>query len=310
MKLTRILTIFISSCVLVCDCDQQEFPSRGSSRKSRLERSGPIKAPQDASVQDVLLLKLVAIEEMIERSAGQNLNILSRLEELDGKIDKINEQLFIDEITDQSKLSVVARLVLCDKKIDEIDHKISRLINQSVELSDRPLHVTLSEALPSIDAGIVAEQLKESIAIFEGKILENLSENAEKLEYLKRYLQAIFDENVNKNNSRDDSTMQIQRKERRIEGNTGLMNEILSMVKERLKSDEEDDLKKISETVRSLTDMVSNFEHMKTTTTFKKNKTTPGSRHIIFPHIRNKPSKLNTTFMSEAFGNKDIRVSA
>lgn len=307
MKLTRVLTILISSCVLVCECDQQELPSRVSSRKSRLERSGPIKAPQEASDQDVLLLKLVAIEEMIERSAGQNLNILSRLEELDGKIDKINEQLFIEEITDQSTLSVIARLVLCDKKIDEIDHKISRLINQNDELSDRPLHVTLSEAPTSIDAEIVAEQLKESIAIFEGKILQNLSENSENL---KRYLQAIFDENVNKNNSRDDSTMQIQRKERRIEGNTGLMNEILSMVKERLKSDEEDDLKKISETVSSLTDMASNFEHMKTTTATKKNKTTPGSRHIIFPHIRNKPSKLNTSFVSEAFGNKDIRVSA
>jgi hypothetical protein len=230
----------------------------------------------------------------------------------------VNDKLLNENIRDKTTLLINASLILLEEKISDVDHKISKLINQSdkqfddfeSETKDQPLHIKLIDSTRSADIEIISRQLKDSLESFGEKFTQNISKNGEKLEYLKRYLQIVFEQNVNKTISRPDELfMQIQRKERRDTDFSSMINEILSMVKEKLRSEEE----KIPDSTGSLTDIISSFENMKSSTVTQKNKTTSSSSRkdgLIFPKVKNKPAKLNTsTFVSEYFGNKDIRVS-
>jgi hypothetical protein len=307
MRLTQILLVLFVSCAFVKDCECERV----------LRRNVNVSRDQ----QTTLRLETVAgrIEEKLEKFDEKISSIFKRLEDLDDKISKVNDKLFNEKLSDEAAtLPINAQLVLWDEKISELDRKLSQLINQTDERrfydakrDNEPLQFKLPENVQPLELEIISQQMKETFENFGEKIQRNLSENGEKLDQLRRYLQLIFDETAKKKNSTrpDDLLMQIQRKERRIAEHTSLINEILTMVRDRLKSEEEDDMKKISG--GSLTKMVSSFENMKSSTLAQRNKTTLPSRKggIIFPNVKNKPAKINTAFTSDAFDIKDFKVS-
>lgn len=274
-------------------------------------------------------LELIALtlQEELDRVEKFNEKIMNILSVLDGKINKINDKLFSEKISEEMS-SINDRLVSWEKKINELDEKLNTLINQNEKCLDddkkcearveQPLLLKITDSEQSGNLEIIVQEIKDSLKEFENSVQRNLSENGEKLDHIKR---AIFEQqHLHKNSSdADQFAMQIQsnqRKERRIAGKANLVNEILSMVKKQLHAGDEGESKKQkSEYVSSLTDMIANFENMKSTVAVVdvKNKTATNSstsRGITFPNVKNKPAKINTTlFVSEAFGNKDIRVS-
>lgn len=321
MKLTEILVVVISSCcvfVRMTKCTEREFPSRGPVRRSNFERSGSAQKAADIFRDQETEYRLEAIFDRIEEKLEKFenfeekiVNILTRLERLEEKIDKIDDKLFNEKISDEAKLSISTRLVFW---FSEFDRKIDKLIinqhdktfdDSKSQATDQALHLELTENVRPLDIETVAQQLKESLESFGEKVQQNFSENGEKLEYLKRYLQVMFEENVNKNNSSSDQIlMQIHRKERRISDHSVLIKEILSMVKERLASEEDDDGDRSS----FLPDMVSTFENMRSpnlTTPKTKTTLTSRKRKVIFPNVKYKPLKLNTSFISESLDRKN-----
>lgn len=283
----KFVILLLSSCAIVRISDCVEF-SRRASRRSLVDRNSPQLQSADKQTSSLIEGKLARIEKFDEKLA----NILARLDALDVKIDKVNDKLFNERISDQESLSINARLILQEKKLCEVDHKISRLINQTDKsdvLSDQLSELKLSGNVRTVDAD---QQLQEAL---EGIEL-GLSENGVKLEYVKRFLEIAFEPIVNKNVSRSDELlMQIQRKERRVANHSTLFNEVLSMVKERLPSERDDE--------GSTTDTV---ENTNSSILIQKTKTTRRNR-LIFPNIKNKPPKINTSFVSDFHGARDTK---
>lgn len=327
MKLTEILVVVISSCcVIVKITDCAEFASRGSVRQKNFGRSvkesnEPKIVSDDLKTASRLEIIVERIEEKIEQIQKFESNfvkIVSRLEVLQKKLDKIDEDLFSEKITDEANVSISTRLVFW---FSELDRKIDQLMNQkdktfddsNPQTTDQPLHLELSQSLRPLDVEIVAEQLRESLASFGEKVQQNFSKTGEKLEHLRRYLQFIFEANIEKNiSSSDGILMQIQRKERRISDHSVLINKILSMVKEKLASEGDDDDEPAQKS-SSWPDMVSTFENMRSSQsnlTQKKKTTLTSRKHkVIFPNVKFKPLKLNTSFISESLDSKNIKVS-
>jgi hypothetical protein len=315
MRFNRILFLLFSSCVLV-RC--LESVSRRVPRKSSLDRNAPQPQAAQISLDQQVLSKL----ESVLHSMEEKINKISlKLDKIESKMDRNSENvnLFTEKISDKAILAINNSVFVWEEKVNDLDNKISKLIinqnaNKKFDESCEPLHLKLSEndCQPDIDA---ISQLKDSVEILGDKIEQNVFENNEKLEYLARSFESVFEELINKNKTQqlDKACMQIPRKERQAEENSGLINEILSMVKERLISEGEEDVKKISDSLGSMTDkFVSNFENMKSPAVSQKNKTTLASRKggLIFPNVRNKPAKMNTsTFTSESYGTKDLKVS-
>ena len=318
MKLPKFLVVVISSCVFIEINAEKEFSSRSVTRRYSKRNSLKQKAPvvlEDQEISSKFDKIVLRIEEKLEKFDDKILHIFLRLEDLDEKINGIDDRLFNEKTNDASNstLPITTRLHLWEEKINDLDQKIDKLINQndkrlddsSQQSLDQPLKVKLIEDVLPLDLAIIALQTKESVDRVGEKFLQNLSENSAKLEYLKKYLHAIFEENIYKNNSQpDELLMQIRRKERRIVNDSSLITDILSMVKERLRS-EEDDTVKLVEEVSSLTDILTNFENM-TSANATKIKAAVRKSGLIFPNIKNKPAKLNTTFVSEG---KDGKVS-
>lgn len=317
MKLPKVLVVVFLSCVLLEISAEKEIPSRAVNRSQTKGNRSTKNSPEisrDHSRLDSIILKL---EDKLETFDDKIMNILLRLEDLDEKINGIDDNLFRENANDAASpsLSINTRLHLWEQKITAVDHKIDQLINQSDKklddsshhTIDQPLKVKLIEDVLPLDLAIIALQTKEAVEMIGEKIQQNLSENGEKLENLKRYLHVIFDENKNISQT-DEILMQIRRKERRIANYSSLITDILSMVRERLKSEKEDDTVKLVETVGSLTDILSNFENLTSPNTTQKIKASAAVRKdgLIFPNIKNKPSKLSTSFVSEA---KDAKVS-
>lgn len=292
-SLQNLMVLLTSLCVFIkaCECDQLTIQRRNAK---------VLRDQQTASRLDENILR---IDERLEKMS-------TILAGLDDKISKINDKLFNEKHGDEAELPINVRHVLWEEKISELNRKLSQLINQSDErfydaksgTDNGPVRVRLPENAKPLELEIISQQMKDSLE----KINQNFSE---KLDKLSRCLQTNFDETAKKNLSRpDEILMQIQRKERRIADHTSLINEILTTLKNQLRSEEEVDTK----TNRgSLTKMVSSFENMKSSTLTQRNKTTSYSRKggIIFPNVKNKPAKINTTFTTESFDIKDFKVS-
>lgn len=320
MKLPKFLVVVFSSCVFVRISGEKEFAPQSLTRSYFDSNGSKQKAPGISRDQETfarLESIVLRIEEKLEKFDEKIVNILQRLEDLDEKVDGIDYKLFNNDAS-SSSLSINTRLHLWQQKINELDHKIDKLINpddkklddSSHHTIDQPMHLKLIEDVLPLDLALIALQTKESVESVGVKIQQNLFENGKKLEYLQRYLHGIFDENINKNISRTDEVLtQIRRKERRISNHSSLITDIVSMVRDRLKSEEEeDDTLKLAE-VGSLTDILSNFENMTSPNVTQKIKTSASATRkggLIFPNIKNKPSKLNTSFVSDA---KDSKVS-
>lgn len=274
MKLANVLFSF---CVLLDIIHCKNIKRSARRRQERNEH-------QNISSPVVIALELQEILENVEKFNERIVNILAVL---DGKIDRINDKL---------------------SGINELDHKINELINQNEKcLDDEKKFVAALEIIETpetINLDAKVQKILDSLELFEDKVQHNFSENGKKLDDITK---TIFEKHLNKNLT----TMQIQRnqrKEHRIAGEKNLINHILSMVRKKLKN-ENGELKNLTGTVSSMTDIFSSFESMKPLASEPKNKTSPKSRGITFPSVKNKPAKLNTTFMSDAFGIRDIRVS-
>lgn len=301
----KILLVSCLFCVyiVIIDCATWEHQRRRSARTSNLERNSTrvsnIACDQQLSSSQLESF-LASIEEKFDDRFAK---ILARLDKLDGQVVIVDDKLLTEQLRHSE--SITAKLNSLDTKITDLDNKVNQLIShkdktsaESSELIESLLQLKLNERVTDFE---IISQLKDSLENLDEKI----GENSEKLESLR----IAIDEqrSVNGNVSRaDEILMQILRKERRVD-HTNLRNEILSVVKARVRSGGgEDDTRRNAE---SLTDMVSSFENMKSTTAKKKNQTTSQPRGLTFPKVSNKPAKINTTFVSEAFGNKDIKVS-
>ena len=255
--------------------------------------------------------KLESFQAEFEKFDAKLEAVLEYLENFD---EKINDKSLDEKLSDAS-LTINRQLVLWNGKISELDRKLSRLINQSDEHFYDIKRGLYNEPLPEtsqMEFQNLLEELKEAFESSSNKKSQNIAENVVKIDQFKRFLQTIFGEAAIKNITRsNDFLMQIQRRERKATQNISLINEILTMVKNRLKSKEEEiDVKNISESAGSLTSMVSSFENMKSSTLSQRNKTTlpPRKDRIIFPNVKNKPATINTTFTSESSDPKGFRV--
>lgn len=312
MKLPKIFVVVLSSCMIM------EINSKGISPGNVTKRSFGVSSSTPEDLQDQEAIRRVGqvvqkLEGELEKIEEKIVNIFVRLEDLDEKINGIKDKIANEKTNDalSSSLSVNTRLHLWEQKIDGLDYKIDKLINQNDKkfddssqqpINQPPLQLKLIEDVLPLDLAIISLQTRESIEKVGEKIQQNLSENGEKLDSLKRYLQVVFDENVNKNVSRaDEISMQIRRKERRISNHSSLITDILGMVRERLKTGEADDT---AELVGSLTDIVASFENMTSAPKIKSSAVRKDG--LIFPNVKNKPSKPNTSFVSDA---KDGKVS-
>lgn len=306
MKLAKVL---ISFCVFVelCECVDRTIPTRSVSRKRRVHERNERQIRLPPAPLDIVAVTLQEKLDRVEKFNERTVNVLAVL---DGKIDKINDKLLSEKINGDETSSINARLIAWENKINELDHKLSTLINQNEKRE--PLLLTITENdEPSTLENMIGE-MKKSLSLIEEKVERGLAQNSAKLEDVK---QTIFEQRSNASEP-DEFSMQMQRnqrKERRIAGKQNLINEILSVVKKKLKSDDEDDQTELPNN-GSLTDMVSGFENMKASAALspeEKNKASGNStsRGITFPNVKNKPAKFNTTQMTETFGNKDIRVS-
>jgi hypothetical protein len=203
------------------------------------------------------------------------------------------------------------QLILWTEKISELDRKLSQLINQNDErfYDEKSGPDNEPPRLPeNKQVEVIFRELKEALEGCSNKRAQNLTKNGMKLEQIRLNLQTIFSEAATKNSTRADD-LPVHRKERRFVENTNLINEILTMVKNRMRL-REDSARNISEAPGSMTSMVSSFENMKSSTVLRRIKTTlpPRKDRIIFPNVKNKPSKINTTFTSESFDIKEIKV--
>lgn len=322
----------VLSCVLVeiSDCADRANLSHRTMRRSNFDKnaaqsqSAQITRDQQASLR--LATLNILIEEKLERIEKLQENVVNILTHLEGLNDKILEvdRLPNEEISFKTTQSINAKLSSMEKMFGDFDRKISKLINQSDKHFDNVRSEALDQSLPLIfplpdnarfsDIDIISQHLKDSLENIGDKIQKNLVENSDKLEYLKRYLEIIFEQNANKNISIsrvEQLSPQVPRKQRKVADHTKLINEILRMVRERLRFEDDDDSRNASDSMGSLTETVSSFENMKSPMPIQKNKSSRlSARKVIFPNIKNKPAKINTTsFVSEAFGNKDIRVS-
>lgn len=304
----KVLTVLLWTVLIgFCACDEfsSNYPQTG-----RDAPSGPQSHP--------VLSKLESITSALDRK----LDLIGKFDEaianillsFDAKIEKIHDQLVTDERNiNELTLSINARLVQLDSKIDEIDIKIKNVLIDCDKQG--PLHLVLSEHKADSDVEDVAQLIRESLDGLGEKIQSNIMGDGEKLEYLKRYLQVVFEQDKNLNNSRSpESRLQNQRIERKTTGNTDLINEILGMVKNRLRSQNDvdrDDAKKTVDAPGSMTDIVDSFENRRSQIDTQKNKTAASRKDmLIFPNVRNKPAKLNNTFISDnANVNKEARVS-
>lgn len=297
----KILMVLFSSCVLVKlgGCTDRRSPRRSQPDKDvpQVQTAQITRDQQAASrLETVVLAKLEKIEKFEETTVGI-------LEGLIEKLDRVHDKLLNDLLNCEAAKSMNDKLTSFGDKISDLNNKINQLINQGDKISGVKNDFKVTNGTKLNDTENMNQQLKDSLQSFGEKI----HQNGEKLDYLSGF---FLDLNVNK--EQDEDFMQIPRKERRISDHQKLINKILSVVKNRLGQKREDDTGKTTESSGSLTDIVSSFENMKSTTSVQKNKTTSSSRKggLIFPNVRNKPSKINTTtFASEYFGNKDIRVS-
>lgn len=327
MKFAKILSASLTFCMFVSTSVgvEQIFPSRDAQRVTNNDKnSSRLKSPRSLPEANVLTkLESIAtvLQEKIEKFQKFEERIERVLKSLDDKLVKVDAKLLnYEKLLNATKNDEItsARLASFETKINNFDSKLDNLIHHFDKPDAGPQHFVLNKNSGSNDFELVSQQIKDSLESFGEKIRRNLSENGEKLEYLKSYLHVVFDQNENKNmniSHTDELQKQTQRRERRISGtmiNDGLINEILSMVKDRLKTQEEDDAKKIAETTSSFTDIISSFERMKATTAAQKNisiiTSTLRRDRLIFPNAKNKPAKLNNTFISNSTVIKDFKV--
>lgn len=309
-----VLTVLVSTFLISsCTCDEFEFSSifpQTGRKFSRAASAGledhPVLSKLEA-ITSALDRKLEAMGKFDEAIANILLSFDKKIERLQDEL--VNDARNVNELT----LAINSRLARWDAKLDDIDSRIKSVLMECGKQG--PLHVVLSEHKASSDVDEVAQQIRDSLDLFGEKIQSNLLGDGDKLEYLKRYLQVVFEQDRNLNNSRSpESRQQNQRIERKTAGNTDLINEILTMVKNRLRSQsggERDDARKVSEAPGSMTDIVDSFENRRSQIDTQKNKTGASRKDmLIFPNIRNKPAKLNNTFISDNSAvNKDARVS-
>lgn len=309
------LTFFLSSMLISsCACEDFEFSSIfpqtgkkfGQDAKGDLHNH-PVLSKLEA-ITSALDRKLELMGKFDEAIANILLSFDTKIEKLHVKL--INDERNVNELT----LAINARLDRWGSKLDDIDNRIKDVLMECGKQG--PLHVVLSDHKGASDVDEVAQQIRDSLDLFGEKIQSNLLGDGDKLEYLKRYLQVVFEQDKNLNNSRSpESRHQKQRIERKTTaGNTDLINEILGMVKNRLRSQsgvERNDAKKVVDAPGSMTDIADSFENRRSQIDTQKNKTGASRKDmLIFPNIRNKPAKLNNTFISDNSNvNKDARVS-
>lgn len=311
MKSTRRVCVFLLlslSCFAEnCRGANREFPSR--SAPSNFGQKQQI--AQDAEPMIVRFESVAAsIEERLakfERELGQ---ISSRLEGLDGKIDKMNDKLSAEPLNAQPSADHRVQLILWDEKISELDRKISELANQSdkhfVGAKNEPLHLKICDNT-LIDIEVVSQQFNDSFKSFS----EQLQRSVSRIDNLAGHLHDRLVENENNTESRlVDGSLDVERNERRVDDHTSLINGILSMVREKLKQqkEEEDDFSQITDSGSSTGNWAS-VEHVRPV---RRNATSLPTRKggLSFPHAKNKPAKPNaTSFTGDSLGPQDIRVS-
>lgn len=316
------LTIWFSSCALyeLASCASREPFSRGIQRRSYNDRTAPAPTSPPTITNhmqyslDRIESIFITIDEKLESHEKHDEkieNILARLELLDEKINNVNVKLLNGDDGDGTSLAISAMLTLWDKKISGLEEKLDEMKRQIDKNFDdslnEPLHVKFCDNEQPASIATIAHQMKELVESFQAKVEQNFLSAGEKLEYLQRYLQTIFDEIIEKNVLKSKNvSAPIRRTERRIANSSGLLiNEILTMVKTKLKPDdvEEEEDDNSEKQGGSLTDIVSSFENMKSPNITQTTKTTSASvtrkDGVIFPNVKNKPLKLNNTFLAE-----------
>lgn len=328
--MNKVLIVLFSFCATfesACCATREEMFSRGSHRRSNNDRTEPPPASFINLVQESLNRIesiFISIDNKLqnqERDDEKIENILTRLENLDKKIDKVEDKFFNDDddvVVEGTSLSISAKLSSWEKKINRLEEKLDdmkRRFDMNLDESlNEPMHVNLCDNEQAANIAIIALQMRELLESFQEKVEQKFSSAGAKLEYLQRYLQIVFEELIQKNILKPvNEAAPIRRTERRIANGTGLLiNEIVTMVKTKLKPDvvveEEDDTESHG---GSLTDIVSSLENMKSMNSTQKTKTTSTSATrkdgVIFPNVKNKPLKLNNTFLAET-GTRDARV--
>lgn len=301
MKSTRSVFVFLltlSGFVENCRGADREFPPRGAPRKSNFGQQQQI--AQDLE-RVVVRFEVAAagLEEKLARLGRELGNVFSRLDDLDGKVESIRDKLF----NDPPNADPSAHLISFDEKISELDRKISKLTNQSdkhfVDTKSESLHLKICDnALAGIE--VVAQHFNDSFKSLSEQLQQNIAESVRRLDHLHDRLV----ENENKTRSRfDEGSLNIQKNERFIDDHTSVINGILSVVRERLKHQPEEE-EEASDSGGSSTDIAASFQN------FKPVRKTSVAARTGGLSSKNKPAKLNTTsFTTDSLDPRDIRVS-
>ncbi|CRK91759.1 CLUMA_CG005393, isoform A [Clunio marinus] len=279
-------------------------------KERRTAQSRTTRADNEFKVEEIakrLEATIWSIEDKINKKIDENIGkFTTRINELEGRINeilsnKINDVLI--PIFDAKFMSIYEKL-----SKDEIN--VSNQIIQNQNRCKDEVIKQINVHNNDLNQGNIHEAVASSE---EEKHREDLTEINEKLEHLKYYLQYVFDEDKNISREIPPKHIKIQKKERVDNNQTGLINEVLSMVMDKIKNKgtEKIEDKNCTKPQNSpMSDIVSNFENMKRimiiATTNKTNSSMKNSR-IVYPDIKNKPSMLNTSFFTDSLRNKDIK---
>jgi hypothetical protein len=229
--------------------------------------------------------------------------------------------------------NLMARFSKIDEKISGIEAKLNDLsgqISQNRAADDeKPLHVNVNAIVEAMNVELITSlnEIYQSVDEIDKKVAINRNMLAQNYATL-----VTIGEHLHADNQTDHflRQQQQQRKERGLD-HSRLISDILSMVRNRLHGDNNSTTAAASLPVLGnwSRDYEANRRHNGSSTLRAKNATAAAAaiendteddaklasqnkKGIIFPSVKNKPSKMNmtTTFMSDAVGykDKDIKV--
>jgi hypothetical protein len=219
-------------------------------------------------------------------------NAMERLAKLDDKISAIYDKLF--DKSDDPLSAVHNKLLSFERQFADINRKLEDLkVQNSIDVSDttEPIHVNVNAIAEALGDELITSLnvVQDSVEEMNKKILQNknlLNRNLNELTSLKVYLQTMSNNSMNSDLS--------QRRER----------EILSVVKKRSRTWR---TRNASSTTRPFVDKSLIEQNV---TEHIANQTMAGKKgSVIFPSVKNKPSKVNTTFTVDSVGSKEFKVS-
>lgn len=277
------------------------------------------------------------------------------LSKMDDKVNRIYDKMFKENILISTKTPATAEMIhskmeLVEEQMNNIETKVNNLVemisdklpNGHKTSKDDPKHLNVNSIVEAMNDGMITtfNSVYEAIDDMNRNIQQNkniLMQNFGELMMIREHL------NIN-NKINDSSTVFIQqqkqqqrlqneRKERGTD-HSMLINEILRMVRNRLRGDNNENrnstVEKIPVSVdsqrRSLNVDDDDDDANNSSTTFSTNhspikdddfkSTTELSEKaitrkdgLIFPNIKNKPSKINTTFTTDSLNYRDVKVS-